>query len=308
MTAMTQATYIDRRSGTLDTEPVYGERFMRWAYTTEAGWLITKLFLSRPIVSRIYGWLNRGSWSRGKIYPFVEAMKVDIDDLSRPLSGFKSFNDFFTREIDLRRRPIDPDADICISPVDGRLLAYQTADPMAQFNIKHAPFNLQQLLADAELADRFAGGSIVIARLYLSDYHHFHFPVSGIPGPAQRLGSRCFAITPNTGSKLVPLYARNVRSRTLMETDRFGLLAMIEIGGFTVASLNQVYTASAPTPKGSRKGFFGIGGSTVVLVFEPGAIALDDDLLANTQGSLETYVRFGERIGTALRWRKKLEA
>lgn len=308
MKAMSQATYIDRRSGTLVTEPVYGERFLRWAYATEAGWLITKLFLSRPVVSRIYGWLNSGRWSRRKICRFVEAMNVDIDDLSRPLSAFRSFNDFFAREIDLCRRPIDPDPDICISPVDGRLLAYEAIDPMARFDIKHASFNLRQLLAETELADRFAGGSIVIARLYLSDYHHFHFPVSGIPGPARRIGNRCFATTPYKGSRSVPLYARNVRSRTLMATDRFGTLALVEIGGFTVASLNQVYAPSVSVRKGAPKGFFGIGGSTVVLVFQPGAIALDADLLENTKRGLETYVQFGQRIGRALLPRRGFKA
>ena len=39
------------------------------------------------------------------------------------------------------------------------------------------------------------------------------------------------------------------------------------------------------------------GGSTIVLLFERGALEWDDDLLANGQASLETLVRVGMGVG-----------
>ncbi len=56
----------------------------------------------------------------------------------------------------------------------------------------------------------------------------------------------------------------------------------------------------AATAKGAHKGFFEVGGSTIVLVFEKGAIRFDDDLPRNTRSGLETYVRLGESVGRVI--------
>jgi len=41
----------------------------------------------------------------------------------------------------------------------------------------------------------------------------------------------------------------------------------------------------------------GIGGSTIVMLFEKGVVEWDEDLLINGQASLETLVRVGMGIG-----------
>ena len=46
-------------------------------------------------------------------------------------------------------------------------------------------------------------------------------------------------------------------------------------------------------------GLFEYGGSTVVLLFEPGKIVFDDDLVFNTQNRLETLVKMGVQIASA---------
>jgi phosphatidylserine decarboxylase len=49
-----------------------------------------------------------------------------------------------------------------------------------------------------------------------------------------------------------------------------------------------------------EKGYFKFGGSTVVVVFEPGAVRFSDDLIANSYKGLETRVKVGEPLATAL--------
>ena len=49
--------------------------------------------------------------------------------------------------------------------------------------------------------------------------------------------------------------------------------------------------------RGAEKGRFEFGGSTVVLLLEPGRVEISKDLLANTQEGYETLVRMGEVIG-----------
>ena len=49
--------------------------------------------------------------------------------------------------------------------------------------------------------------------------------------------------------------------------------------------------------KGSEKGYFEQGGSTIVLFFEKDMINVDPDILEMSGNGIETKVRMGERIG-----------
>ena len=86
---------------------------------------------------------------------------------------------------------------------------------------------------------------------------------------------------------------------TLFDSDLFGQIAMIEIGAFTVGSIRQCYKPDSYVSKGAHKGFFEIGGSTVVLLFQKGAIEFDQDLIANTEKEIETFIQLGDSIGKA---------
>jgi phosphatidylserine decarboxylase len=84
----------------------------------------------------------------------------------------------------------------------------------------------------------------------------------------------------------------------LIDSPIFGRVAYLEIGAMCVGSIVQTFRAG-PVEAGQEKGYFQFGGSTVVLVFEPGRISVDEDLVANTRKGLETFLRMGEGIATA---------
>ena len=50
--------------------------------------------------------------------------------------------------------------------------------------------------------------------------------------------------------------------------------------------------------RGEELGYFAFGGSTIVCVFEKGAVKWDEDLLENGQAAVETLVRMGMGIGS----------
>jgi phosphatidylserine decarboxylase len=88
---------------------------------------------------------------------------------------------------------------------------------------------------------------------------------------------------------------------TPFESDHFGSMALVEIGALTVGSIRQSFRAGVPVAKGARKGFFELGGSTVVLLFRRGAIELDAALLDMTASGIETRLAMGSAIGRAAR-------
>ncbi len=278
-------------------EPVFGGLFLHWSYNTRIGWWATNLFLSRKPVSRLYGWMRNRPGSRRKIASFLMKMGVGKEEAVRAGRGFLSFNDFFTREIDLSTRPLHPDPRVCLAPADGRVLAYPRVDRDTGFRVKRGWFDLLHFLGDADLAERFSGGSLLISRLTFADYHHFHFPDSGVPAAVRAISGRYYAGGPYVLRRLVPFYSENFRMLTIFSSDHFGEMLMMEVGAFTVGSIRQTCRPGARVARGERKGFFELGGSTVVLLFRPGAIEIDGDLLQNSARDLETIVRMGGSLG-----------
>ncbi len=289
--------YVDRRLGELKTDPIYAAALLDWCYNTRLGRLLTRLVLSRRIVSLLYGWYYKQPWTRRKILPFVRTMQVNTEELLQPIDSFSSFSEFVRRDIDLSRRRIESDPHSCVAPCDGRLLAYPRLEAGASFEIKGGLFDMKRLLRDEVLAQRYDGGALVVLRLYLSDYHHFHFPDSGMAGEPRFVPGGYFAVSPYARDWAVPFYSENHRVVTLLESDHFGRIVMTEVGAFTVGSVCQCFVPGQRVAKGAHKGFFDLGASIVVMLFEPGAITLDKDLCANSRAGLETFVRLGERIG-----------
>ena len=68
-------------------------------------------------------------------------------------------------------------------------------------------------------------------------------------------------------------------------------------GAFTVGSIRQHFAPTLPVRRGDFKAQFEIGGSTVVLLFEPGAVWVDADILEYSCREIEVRVRCGESIG-----------
>jgi phosphatidylserine decarboxylase len=71
---------------------------------------------------------------------------------------------------------------------------------------------------------------------------------------------------------------------------------MVEVGALLVGTIVQTHGAGR-VRRGEEKGFFRFGGSTVVLLCEPGRLLIDEDLQRASEASLETLVRVNTRIG-----------
>ena len=285
--------YIDRETGQVQIENVYGEKWLDWLYHNPIGeatlWTIAK----RKIVTSLYGDQMEKPASADKIAPFIEEYDVDITIAQK--QNFKSFNDFFIRQLKPEARPIVSDSLAVASPADGKILAYENVSS-SDFYIKGFRFNVDSFLDNTELAQKYKDGSMIVFRLAPPDYHRYHFPVSGMTSSSNlKIDGDYYSVNPLALRKKAEIFWLNKREYGIIKSPIFGDVVMVEVGATMVGSMIQTYS-SMTVKKGEEKGYFKFGGSTVVLLFEKDQIKIDADLLTNTANSLETTIKMGEQI------------
>lgn len=285
--------YVDRESGQVRTEKVYGEQWLNWLYHNPVGeatlWAIAK----RKIVSSVYGDMMEKPSSSDKIQPFIEEYGVDISIAQE--QNFNSFNEFFIRKLKRQARPIIQDSLAVASPADGKVLAYENINN-SDFYIKGVRFNVESFLNNSELAKKYKNGSMIVFRLAPPDYHRYHFPVSGkVPQANTKIDGDYYSVNPLALREKAEIFWLNKREYGIIESPVFGNVVMVEVGATMVGSMLQSYSGTS-IKKGDEKGYFKFGGSTVVLLFEKDKMKIDQDLLRNTSNSLETTIKMGEQI------------
>ena len=185
-------------------------------------------------------------------------------------------------------------------PADGRHLAFPNVDAAEGFYVKGATFTLAELLGDAALAEKFAGGAMLISRLCPVDYHRFHFPVAGVPAEPRLINGWLYSVSPVALRRNIRYLVENKRVITLLRSPEFGTVAMIEVGATNVGTIKQTHVADRAVTKGEEKGVFKFGGSCVITLFERGRIRFDADLVTQSAQHVETYARMGDRLGEAI--------
>jgi phosphatidylserine decarboxylase len=293
--------YYDRYDRTTKTEKVYGERWLRIAYDNPLGRLAVWLFIRRRLFSWYYGWRMKRVGSDLLIFKFIADYDVDATEFAKSAFDYKTFNEFFHRALKPERRPIAQGSGLAVMPADGRHLAFPDVGRAQGFYVKGSKFTLEELLGDAKLAARFAGGSMLISRLCPSDYHRFHFPVSGIPSEPVLIRGSLYSVSPIALRRNILYLVRNKRIVTLIEAPEFGTVAMVEVGATNVGSIVEVFQAGHAVVKGEEKGMFSFGGSCVITLFTEGRVLFDADIVAQSANFTETYARMGDRLGVATR-------
>ncbi len=301
---MANIRILDRGSRTLETEKVYGKLYLEMLYGTGLfSRLISFVFL--PVVSRIsllsrfYGFLQKNSWSRRKVKPFIEKFHVDPSEFLDPVESYASFNDFFIRKLKTSARPLAKGSDVAILPADARYLVFQEIDKADGFFVKGRRFSLEHLLQSQALAKKYDRGSMVLARLCPTDYHRFHFPCDCIPDLPSPIPGPLFSVNPIALKRYANILAENKRVITPLHTRQFGTILYIEVGATYVGSIHQTFQAGTEYAKGDEKGYFSFGGSSLVLLFEPGHIQLDQDLIASSAERVEVKALMGQSLGRA---------
>ncbi|KAK6241413.1 hypothetical protein QUC31_014931 [Theobroma cacao] len=238
------------------------------------------------------------------ILKFVEFFKdqINMAEVKYPLDHFKTFNEFFVRELKPGARPIASleHDDVAVCAADSRLMAFKSVQDSLRLWIKGRKFSIQGLLGKETCSSAFIDGTLVIFRLAPQDYHRFHFPVSGTVEQFVNIPGSLYTVNPiAVNSKYCNVFTENKRVVSIISTAEFGKVAFVAIGATMVGSITFVKKEGDVVKKGDEFGYFSFGGSTVICVFEKDAIKVDDDLLANSGRSLETLVSVGMTLGVS---------
>lgn len=294
---MKKKAYIDRKTGQKRFEKVYCERIMHFFYSNPFGFFLIRLASKCSFVSMLYGIWQKCPWTKKKISSFVKNYEINIDEYSKKLDEYKSFNDFFIRKLKEGVRPIDWSEDVFIAPADGRYLVYPDVSLCKEFVVKDSLFSLVKLLGDTSLAKRFEQGSMLLIRLALVDYHRFHFPCKCIPEKSKKINGALYSVHPLAIKKYFRHLGENKRELTVIYSSIFGEFLFLEIGALNVGTIHQTFKPEREYSKGSEKGFFSFGGSSIVILFGKDRIVFDSDLIKNSKENIETLCLMGQSLG-----------
>ena len=277
-----------------------------------ARFVASRLF-PRRLASRAFGLLTRiplPHFLREPLFlAYARRTGVNLEEAEFPPDLYRSFLEFFARRLAPGVRGIDPDADVVVSPADGRVLESGAIHQGRFLQAKGQVFPLGDLLGAPDLAATFEGGSFLTIYLAPGDYHRFHAPLTGRIVESIRIHGTGLPVGPGWPEGVPRLFLRNARCVTLLESVP-GCVALVAIGAMNVGSIRLLYEERRPRAprgrphrlrhvdgrafrKGEELGRFEFG-STIVLVFPAGTVRLR----AFAPGE---RVRVGERIGTIAR-------
>ena len=252
------------------------------------------------------------AWKNLFIKQVIRHYGVNMDEaLEQDINTFKSFNDFFTRELKPGVRPLTAEHNAIACPADGTVSQAGNITDGEIFQAKGKSYTATDLLGgNFERAKPFNNG--VFTTIYLSpkDYHRLHMPLTGMLREMVHIPGRLFSVNTATTNSIPGLFARNERVVALFDTE-VGPMALVLVGAIFVSSIETVwhsvvtppsissvqtwrYQDNAPTLKiGEEMGRFNMG-STIIVLFGKDKAQWDNEFIANK------VVKLGERIGKTL--------
>ncbi len=245
--------------------------------------------LSQPQVSQAMGHLVRlrapKPVLKTAIRAFCRGYGIDLGEAEQSIDDFDTFQAFFTRRLRAGQRPVQQDAAIVPSPVDGVLSQCGSLGKGTLIQAKGIEYSLDALLGGSADADPYRGGFYAVGYLAPHNYHRVHSPWRGevvrwryLPGPlfpVNRLGI----------DNVHGLLARNERIVAHCETE-FGPAALVMVGATCVGHMRVCFTdlcANEGRPssglrsldpplaqeRGDELGVFEMGSTIVLILANP---------------------------------------
>lgn len=244
---------------------------------------------------------------------FARAVGANLDEVERPLHEYETLGEFFTRKLRGGARNVHTGQDAIVSPCDGVVAAVGHAVDGALVQAKGRSYRLEELLADEAFAASLHAGAYTTIYLSPRDYHRVHTPHDARVVSIDYIPGALWPVNPILANRRDNLLARNERVVMRLTSETVGEFAVVMVGAAGVGNIRLVdelgveTAALRPSGERYRKELPGQGvavargdelgafrlGSTVVMIFEPGKVSLDDLTVGRA-------VQFGEAIGNVI--------
>ena len=265
--------------------------------------------LSKPAFSRLIGQIAQsevpGWLLRAVIERYVAIYNVDLSEMRDPLESFKTFDDFFGRELIPGARPVDRDESTVVSPVDGTVLNVGRVAEGQIDQVKGRSYSLTELLDSEEDSAPYENGHYVTIYLSPRDYHRIHSPVDGKITRYRYTPGRLFPVNRLGVGNIDRLFAVNERLTTHI-TGPLGEFALVKVGATNVGMISVTYHSirtntgkrtaydeklkrKKPIARGEQVGRFHLGSTVVLVSSRPDILPLDNI-------TPETPVKLGEPL------------
>lgn len=293
--------YYNRYTNKVEVEKVYGDGAVRFLYSNPIGKLLSGAVTS-SIVSTFYGELQSMTFTKNKIPKFVKDFEINLDDYL-PAEGrslddpYGSFNEFFIRRFRDGKREFNAAENEMPAFSEARYFGYESIQNSYKIPVKGKYLNSTELLQNKKWQDVFNDGPLLLARLCPVDYHRFHYPLDGQVIDYYKVDGTYHSVNPIALKMKNDIFSTNIREVTIIETEKFGKLAYVEVGATMVGRIVQTSDLKE-CKQGQEKGYFLFGGSTVIVLGEKGKWSPSDDIINNTKNGIETYIHLADIVAT----------
>ena len=357
---------IERKTGRLIQEEEYGQKAIYFLYHHFLGRVLLKMIFARPYFSFLRGLYYNSFLSKKDIAPFVEKYGLSKELLKKNYQSFGAFfsrkeavnlreagkentkenGEAWKEKIQRKRYGEEQDkGEEGKSPfyatASGKLLAYKIDQEgqiifsgsenngesnLLPLEIKGNYYSIEKILK-APCPEFLKGGTLLVFRLSLPDYHRYIFPARGKLLRTKKIKGRLDSVRKEAAH--FKAFSENKREISLLELEGMGKILHVEVGAMLVGHIHNHLGFKPSFDKavechkekgteccgekgniqiggknhlahcfaaGEEKGYFSLGGSTIVELLN-NKIVIDEDLFENTNKGLETKLEIGERIG-----------
>ena len=357
---------IERKTGRLIREEEYGQKAIYFLYHHFIGRVLLKMLFARPYFSFLRGLYYNSFLSNKEIAPFVEKYGLSKELLKRNYQSFGAFfsrkeavylreagqentkekGEVWKEKIQGKRYGKEQEKgeegqQPFYATASGKVLAYKIdqegkiifpgnesdgkSNPLP-LEIKGNFYSIEKILK-APCPAFLKGGTLLVFRLSLPDYHRYIFPARGKLLRTKKIKGRLDSVRKEAAH--FKAFSENKREISLLELNGMGKILHVEVGAMLVGHIHNHVGCKPSFDKvvechkekgiecckekgniqfggknplsycftaGEEKGYFSLGGSTIVELLSE-KIVIDEDLFENTRKGLETKLEIGERIG-----------
>ena len=276
----------------------------------------------KQFLTRAAGFFAEREWGEVTTFvieTFISIYHIDMKEaVKENPEDYKTFNEFFIRELKPGLRPLPRGLNAIAAPVDGTIAEYGYITYGRLIAAKGQDYSLRTLLGgDEQVSAPFEDGNFETIYLAPSNYHRIHMPMAGTLRKIIYIPGKYYSVNPDYVERIEGLFAKNERAVAIFDTAA-GPMALVFVGATIVGSIGitgigiispnkerrikvtEFPAETAPTyAKGEEIGYFKLG-STVITIFGKKSVTLSPEQKSGSavkMGTLMGYVA-GNAAGT----------